>query len=543
MSKQQVNLGKEARQRLVKGINVLADAVISTLGPNGRNIVYEEDDRVYSTKDGVTVAKQINTLTDTVENLGIKLIKQAAINTADKVGDGTTTSTLLAREIILQGLARLDEGGNATQIKRGIDSAVKKIITALGNASEEISSSEELINVASISGNNDPEVGNLVYTGLDNAGTNGVVHIEESKTGETYLETVEGMQFNRGYKSHYFVTHNDTMTANLTDCYVFIANHTFKNVKELLPILNHASQTNKSLLIVCKDIEGEALATLIVNKMRGTLNVAAVKAPEFGDRQKLALQDIATLTGGEVFDPERGMKFERFDWDWMGECRAAKVTKDKTTIIDGKGDADVIENHIQALQTQIDNSTTPFEIQALQDRLAKMTGGVAVIHVGGSTEAEMKERKDRVEDALFATRCAIEDGILPGGGRALQYASTFVEVSDEETEDFKFGEEVVIKAIQKPFKQILTNAGFETSTIEEIQDQLQGEDLWVGYNLKVDKIGDMKEFGIIDPLKVTKNALLNASSIAGTILLTEGVISNLEVSDEDEGFPGMPGMF
>ena len=407
MSKQKITLGSSARLELVKGIETLSAAVTATLGPNGRNIIYEEDGKVYSTKDGVTVAKQIKELDTPIKNLGVKLIKQAAINTADKVGDGTTTSTLLAYNMVRYGLDRLDTGGNATEIKKGMDSAVKDVIDLLSKHAEDISDPQQLINVATISGNNDPEIGNLIHEGLQSAGTNGVVHIEESKTGETYLEIVEGMQFDRGYKSHYFVTHNDTMTCNMNDVAVLIADHSFQNVKDLLPILNHASANNKSLLIICDDIEGEALATLIVNKMRGSLKVCAVKSPEFGDRKKLVLEDIAKLTGGEVFSIAKGMKLEKFDWNWMGSCRSVKITKDKTTIIDGHGNEDNIEEHIESLQSQIDQSSTPFEIQALQDRLAKMTGGVSIIHVGGMTEAEMKERKDRVEDALFATKCAI----------------------------------------------------------------------------------------------------------------------------------------
>jgi len=543
MSKQKVVLGAQARKQLAKGINTLADAVISTLGPNGRNIIYEEEGKVYSTKDGVTVAKQIQQLDDPIENLGIKLIKQAAINTADKVGDGTTTSTLLAREIVQLGLQRLDEGGNATEIKKGIDSAVKSIISSLSNLAEDISDPQELINVATISGNNDEEIGNLVYEGLDTAGTNGVVHIEESKTGETYLEVVEGMQFDRGYKSHYFVTHNDSMTCNMNDVAVLIADHTFRNVKELLPILNHASSNNKSLLIICDDIEGEALATLIVNKMRGSLKVCAVKSPEFGDRKKLVLDDIAKLTGGEVFSVAKGMKLDKFDWSWMGSCRSVKVTKDKTTIIDGHGNEDVIKTHVESLQSQIDQSSTPFEVQALQDRLAKMTGGVSIIHVGGMTEAEMKERKDRVEDALFATKCAIEDGILPGGGRALHYISEYFEFTEDVSRDFNLGETFVKEAIMRPFETILSNAGKTDKDIDTIANSLLISDFWNGYNLKTEKVGDMKEYGIIDPFKVTKNALLNAASIAGTILLTEGTISVEEVEKDGEEVGVMPQMF
>ena len=516
-----IEFGPEARAKLVAGIDTMANAVVSTLGPNGRNVVISKPGQTpQSTKDGVTVAKNIS-LDDPTEELGVQMLKQAAIKTADNAGDGTTTSTLLAREMVNAGLSALDDGLNAVDIKRGIDKAVEQVVHNLTPFQEDVSSPEQLEQVATISANNDENVGKLISRAMEKVGREGVVHIEESKTGETYLETVEGMQFNRGFKSPYFVTNNNTMTSTLNDVYVLVADHTFTSVKELLPILEGVSNTNKSLLIIAKDIDNEALATLIVNKMRGTLKVCAVKAPEFGDRQKLVLEDIATLTGGQVFSKEKGMKLEKFSWEWFGEARVATISKEKTTIVDGKGSEEAITNRVEELATQIENAQTPFEMESLQDRMAKFVGGVAIVHVGGNTETEMNEKKDRVDDALHATKAAIEEGILPGGGVALLGAVFGLELSGNK--DFEFGTSIVQKACRKPFLQILTNAGYTEEKAKEIS--LEVEDLdWVGYNIKTFETTNLKEAGIIDPFKVTRNALQNAASIAGTILLTEATI-------------------
>jgi chaperonin GroEL len=515
-----IEFGPEARKKLVQGIDQMADAVVSTLGPNGRNVVISKPNQTPQTKDGVTVAKNIS-LKDPTEELGVQMLKQAAIKTADNAGDGTTTSTLLAREMVKEGLSALDKGSNAVDIKRGIDAAVEQVITKLRSINEDVSSPEQLEQIATISANNDETVGKLISRAMEKVGREGVVHIEESKTGETYLETVEGMQFNRGFKSPYFVTNNNTMTSTLNDVYVLVADHTFTSVKELLPILEGVSNTNKSLLIIAKDIDNEALATLIVNKMRGTLKVCAVKAPEFGDRQKLVLEDIATLTGGQVFSKEKGMKLEKFSWEWFGEARVATISKEKTTIVDGKGSEEAITNRVEELATQIENAQTPFEMESLQDRMAKFVGGVAIVHVGGNTETEMNEKKDRVDDALHATKAAIEEGILPGGGVALLGAVFGLELSGNK--DFEFGTSIVQKACRKPFLQILTNAGYTEDKAKEIS--LEVEDLdWVGYNIKTFETTNLKNAGIIDPFKVTRNALQNAASIAGTILLTEATI-------------------
>ena len=535
-----IEFGPDARQKLVTGIDKIADAVVATLGPNGRNVVISKPGQTpQSTKDGVTVAKSIS-LEEPTEELGVQMLKQAAIKTADKAGDGTTTSTLLAREIVKNGLKRLDDGANAVDIKRGIDHAVEQVIHHLTPFQQDISSQEQLEQVATISANNDTTVGKLISQAMEKVGREGVVHIEESKTGETYLETVEGMQFNRGYKSPYFVTNNSTMSTTLDDCYVLIADHTFTQVKELLPILESVSNTNKSLLIIAKDIDNEALATLIVNKMRGTLKVCAVKAPEFGDRQKLVLDDIAVLTGGQVFSKEKGMKLEKFSWEWFGEARVSTITKEKTTIVDGKGNEDAITARVEELAKQIDKADTPFEMERLQDRMSKFVGGVAIVHVGGNTETEMNERKDRVDDALNATKAAIEEGILPGGGVALVRATQWVE--SEGNDDFQFGVEIVKKACKKPFQQILLNAGYPQDVIDSFTEELDGDD-WTGFDIKQNKMVDFKEAGIIDPFKVTRSALQNASSIAGTILLTEAtIVDKPSENNQPQMDPSMMGM-
>jgi chaperonin GroEL len=383
----------------------------------------------------------------------------------------------------------------------------------------EISSEEQLQQIATISANNDVEVGKLIATAIDKVGREGVVHIEESKSGETYLETVEGMQFDRGYKSHFFVTNNSDMSCTLEDPYILIADHKFTKVKELLPVLEGVSNAGKSLLIIADDIDGEALATLIVNKARGILKVAAVKAPDFGDRKKLLLEDIAALTGGTVFDKDKGMKFDKFSYDWFGEARTVTITKEQTTIVDGKGSEDDINTRVSDLQSQIDKEDTPYIVEHLQNRLAKMIGGVSIIHVGGYTEVEIGEKKDRVDDALHATKAALESGIVPGGGAALLYSSNGLDTHS-------LGYNIVKKACRKPFVQILSNAGYETTQAEMLANRLceSGNDYWAGYNLKKEDIVDMREDGIIDPTKVTCTALANAASVAGTILLTECVV-------------------
>ena len=546
-----IEFGSEGRKKLVSGIDKLADAVVATLGPNGRNVVIVNDQgQVQSTKDGVTVAKSIS-LSDNVEEVGVKMVKQAAIKTADNAGDGTTTSTLLAREMVKAGLNHLNNGANAVEIKRGIDAAVKQVTEAVRRQiKEEISSEEQLEQVATISANNDPEIGKLIATALNKVGREGVVSIEESKSGETALETVEGMQFERGYKSHYFVTNNSNMTAYLDNPYILIADKRFTQINDLLPILQAVSSQSRPLLIIAEDIEGEALATLIVNKTRGIIKVAAVKAPDFGDRRKLILEDIALLTGGQVFSTEKGMKLDKFSWDWLGSARLVTITKDTTTIVDGKGSTETIQSRIEELQQQIENANSLFEQEKLQERLAKFVGGVAIVHVGGNTETEIKEKKDRVEDALYATKAAIEEGIVPGGGSALLFAREAITHPKEDSDAVRIGKQIVYRACGKPFEQILSNAGYTQNDmypiINEIGNQGEGGTKpWFGFNIKEETIVNMKEAGIIDPAKVTRTALENAASVAGTILLTECVIVDdpEEKQDNNNDFGGMGGMF
>jgi chaperonin GroEL len=534
-----IEFGPEARRKLANGIDKLANAVTATLGPNGRNVVISKaNEYPQSTKDGVTVAKSIS-LEDPIEELGVQMVKQAAIKTADNAGDGTTTSTLLAQEMVKAGLTHLSNGMNAVEIKRGIDKAVKEVIEHLQTEiSEEISSEEQLTQIATISANNDPEVGALIATAMEKVGRDGVVTIEESRTGETYLETVEGMQFDRGYKSPYFVTNNSTMQSVLERPKVLIYEKKLTQVKELLPLLENMSNQNRPLLVIAEDIDGEALATLIVNKMRGLLKVCAVKAPDFGDRRSLIMEDIATLTGGTVVSPDRGMKLDKFNLDWLGECRLATISKEETTLVDGSGDEEKIKARVEDLQHQIEHAKSAFEVEKLQERLAKMVGGVAIVYVGGNTETEMKEKKDRVEDALHATKAAIEEGIVPGGGMALLHARNGIK-------DFNnIGSKIVYEVCSSPFKKILSNAGYVQEDIYNALSGATGGDYWYGFNLKEDDFDDMKKIGVIDPTKVTRTALQNAASVAGTILLTEAVVvDKLEDNKDDASLGGMPEMY
>jgi len=534
-----IEFGPEARKKLVAGIDKMANAVTSTLGPNGRNVVISNNQGYpQSTKDGVTVAKSIS-LEDPIEELGVQLVKQAAIKTADGAGDGTTTSTLLAQEMVKSGLTHLNNDANAVRIKRDIDKAVKDVVTELRkNISEDISSEDQLKQIATISANNDPEVGELIATAMQKVGREGVVYIEEAKSEDTYLETVEGMQFDRGYKSHFFVTDNNSMTCTLENPYILIADKKFQSVKELLPILEGVGNQSRPLLIIAEDIDGEALATLIVNKMRGTIKVCAVKAPDFGDRRKLILDDIAILTGGQVFSTDKGMKLDKFSWDWFGQARLVTVNKDQTTIVDGKGQSEGIQTRIEELQQQIEKAKTPYEQEKLQERLAKFVGGVAIIYVGGNTETEIKEKKDRVDDALQATKAALEEGIVPGGGAALIYAREAISNRDS------IGGGIVYRACSAPFTKILTNAGYEQQEIYSLINNFDPTNNWIGYNLDTETFVNMKEAGIIDPSKVTRTALENAASVAGTILLTEcTVVDKLEDKKQDDMMGGMGGMF
>lgn len=515
-----------AREHLMEGVNQLANAVVSTLGPNGRNVLIEQEaGSPISTKDGVTVAKSIN-LRDNIQNIGAQLVRQAAIRTAEQAGDGTTTSTLLAATIFNLGLEHAEKRSvNVVHVKRGIDRAVKDVVEFLRNNTLEIVDQARLKQVASISANNDSEVGNLIATAMDKVGLDGVITVEESRTGDTYLESVEGMQFNRGFKSPYFVTDNASMTAILNEPFVLITDKRINNAKELLPILETCSAQNKSLLIIADDIDGEALSVLVMNKARGVIQVAAVKAPEFGDRKKAVLEDIATLTGGVVISTEKGMRLDKIDVSWLGRARKATIGKETTTLVDGKGTVEAIQSRVSEMKTQIDNAVSPFEKEQLQERLGRFVGGVAIVHVGGMTEVEMREKKDRVEDALHATRAALEEGVLPGGGIALLRAYLFLREEVLSTSDSDLGYEVVLHAIERPFFQILSNAGIGPEKIENIIDSLKKEEFHVGYNIVTESHEDFLSTGIIDPTKVTRLALENAASVAGTMLITECVVA------------------
>jgi chaperonin GroEL len=538
MSKQ-ISFGKDSREKLRSGVDQLADAVVCTLGPSGRNVfIHRQGASPISTKDGVTVAKEI-TLEDPAENTGAQAVKEVAIKSATQAGDGTTTATLLAREIYVQGLDALADS-NAVEVKRGIDTAVKAVVKYLqDDYSKDITDELQLKQVATISGNNDPEVGNLIATAMDKVGRDGLVTIEESKTGDTYLETVEGMQFNRGYKSPYFVTDNNTMTSVLNNPLILITDKRLQHIKEMLPLLESVSQQNKDLLIIADDIDAEALSTLVVNKMRGVLRVVAVRAPEFGDKKKAMLEDIATLTGGTVVSSEKGMKLDKFDPNWFGKARKVIVGKDETTIVDGKGSEEAINQRLDELKEQIDNTVSPYEKEILQDRLAKLIGGVAIIHVGGHTEVEMREKKDRVDDALHATQAALQEGYLPGGGVALlnaaNYLQNILEGDITSHPDQEKGIDIVIRAIRKPFEQILLNAGETQDKIEDRELTLLAGDKWLGFNPRTGQYVNMLDEGIIDPTKVTRLALENAASVAGTMLITECVIVDKKDNKEPQG--------
>ena len=541
MNNKQLNFNHDARKALSEGIEKLSKTVVCTLGPAGRNVIIDlENGNPVSTKDGVTVAKSIK-LEDPVENIGAQLVKQASIKTAEEAGDGTTTSTLLAREIFQKGLGTVGNN-NAVEVKKGIEFAAQVAIESLEKTSKDITDEGQLKQVATISANNDSEVGELISTAMDKVGQDGVVTIEESRTGETYLETVEGMQFNRGYKSPYFVTDNSSMTAVLQSPFILITDKRLNAVKELLPILEAVSQQNKSLLVIADDIDGEALSTMVVNKMRGILPVACVKAPDFGDRKKAILEDIAELTGGVVVSEERGMRLDKFDSDWLGKAGKVTVTKDKTTIIDAKGSEESINQRVAMLRDLIEESNSPFEKENLQDRLGKMIGGVAMVHVGGHTEVEMKEKKDRVDDALHATKAALEEGILPGGGIALLNAGTALREAKAKgkfkklTSSELVGVDILTEAIERPFYQILYNAGYDEAKIEGIRETLNQKtrDKWYGYNSRAEDFANMFKEGIIDPTKVTRLALENAVSVAGTLLITEAVVSIQDDETEKE---------
>lgn len=542
--------GVELKAKLLVGIKKLNHAVSSTLGPNGRTVLIEDKvNGIKVTKDGVTVARAFTEVKDEIENIGAQLVKQVAIKSANEAGDGTTTSTLLATTIVEEGLKLIDQGTNPVAVKKGIDRAVKLVIEELKKQARDIDTEDQIKQVATISGNNDEEVGNLIASALGKVGREGIVSIEESKTGETFLEVVEGMQFDRGYKSPYFVTNNSTMQAVLEDPYILIYDGRISTAAELLPVLTKANHDNKALLIVAEDVGDEALATLIVNKMRGIVKACAVKAPDFGERKTLLLEDLAILTGGQVISKDKGFKLDKITPlqldQLLGKSRSVTVDKEETTIIDGKGQEDSITSRAEEIKQQIDRpGTSPYEKEKLQERLGKLVGGVAIITVGGNSEIEMKEKKDRVEDALFATKAALAEGIVPGGGIALINAFTSAtKVDSEWSEDEKKGSEIIKKACYAPFKKILANAGIEDwyTILHSVKDSTKT--LNSTYNVKLGIVVDAFVSGLLDPVKVTRVALENAASVAGTILTTESVIySKKEDSKKDSEDPMLSGM-
>ena len=544
----ETSFGKELKNRLLDGVQKLNNSVASTLGPAGRTVLIKDQmGEIKVTKDGVTVARAFKELEDQTESIGAELAKKVAIKSANEVGDGTTTSTVLATTILEEGIKQINDGSNPVDIKKGIDEATSAVVEELKKLSTEITDDAQIKEVATISGNNDPEIGNLIATALDKVGRDGVVAIEESKTGDTSLEIVEGMQFERGYISPYIVTDNNTMSAVLNDPYILIYDGRITQASELLNVLNKVSGETKPLLIVAEDIDGEALATHIVNKMRGTIDVVAVKAPDFGDRRTMALEDLATVTGGQVISKDKGHKLDKLQplqySELLGRARTVNVTKEKTTVVDGKGTEDAISQKSLEIKVQLDKASSAFEKEKLQDRLGKLVGGVAIINVGGNSEIEIKEKKDRVEDALFATKAALDEGIIVGGGTAFLQASKRLDKMISKNSDVMIGKNIVKQAIQEPFIKILTNAGHDDNDVRFASyNLLNGKgNSWKGLDYKNLEIVDFKELGIIDPKKVTRIALENAASIAGTILTTESVIYEKNEDKEETPNP-MAGM-
>ena len=545
MASKELHFNVDARAALKRGVDQLAEAVKVTLGPKGRNVVIDKKFGAPTvTKDGVTVAKEIE-LSDPLENMGAQMVKEVATKTSDLAGDGTTTATVLAQAIFREGLKNVTAGVNPMALKRGIDKAVSKVVEELKSISVPTSGKKEIAQVGSISANNDMEIGNLIAEAMEKVGKDGVITVEEAKGLETTLETVDGMQFDRGYLSPYFVTDPDKMEAVLEDALILIHDKKISSMKDLLPILEKVAQMGRPLLIIAEDIEGEALATLVVNKLRGTLRVAAVKAPGFGDRRKAMLQDIAVLTNGQVISEEVGFKLENAVVTDLGRAKRLVIDKDNTTIIDGAGDDDKIQGRVKEIRAAIDKSTSDYDKEKLQERLAKIAGGVAVINVGAATEAEMKEKKARVEDALHATRAAVEEGIVPGGGVALIRAQKALKEFKTGDSDEQIGVGIVYRAIEEPLRMIVQNAGGEGSiVVEKVRDAQTNT---FGYNALTDTYEDLVQAGVIDPTKVTRTALQNAASIAGLLLTTEALIVEKKEKDAAPagGAPGggMGGMY
>ena len=528
----------DARGSLKAGVDRLANAVKVTLGPKGRNVVIEKKFGAPTvTKDGVTVAKEIE-LEDKLENVGAQMVREVASKTSDVAGDGTTTATVLAQSIVNEGIKNVTAGANPMSIKRGIDVARDHVVNAIKAQSKDLPDSQQIAQVATISANDDTEIGEKIAEAMEKVGKDGVITVEESKTAETFLETVEGMQFDRGYLSPYFVTNSESMDAEMDDPYVLIHDKKISNMKDLLPLLEKVVQTGKPVLIIAEDVEGEALATLVVNKLRGTFKVLAVKAPGFGDRRKAMLEDIAVLTGATVISEDAGYKLENANLDYLGTAKRVVSDKDNTTIVDGGGSVDAIKARINEIKVQVEKTTSDYDREKLQERLAKLSGGVAVINVGAATEVEMKEKKARVEDALHATRAAVEEGIVPGGGVALLRsipALDKVKVEDEQ----QVGVDIMRRALEEPIRQIVSNAGQESSIVVQNVRDKKGD---YGYDARNDQYVKMFEAGIIDPAKVARVAVENAASIAGMILTTEAAITEVPEEEKMPPMPADPGM-
>jgi len=531
----QIVIGDEARHSLLKGVNILSNLVKSTLGPRGKNVVIDKKfGSPVSTKDGVTVAKEVE-LKDHLENMGAQLVKEVASKTSDVAGDGTTTATVLAQSVYAEGLKYVTAGANPTMIKKGIDMAVVNVVSDLKKLSRDVSGTM-IAQVGAISANNDESIGKIIAEAMDKVGKDGVITVEEAKGMDTTLEIVEGMQFDRGYLSPYFVTDPDRMECVLENPLILLHEKKISNLKEMLPLLENVARMGKPLVVVAEEVEGEALATLVVNKLKGTFLCAAVKAPGFGDRRKAMLEDIAILTGGRVITEDIGVKLEKVDIEWLGEAKKVVIDKDNTTIVEGKGKDSDIQARIKQIRTQVDETTSDYDREKLQERLAKMVGGVALIKVGAATETELKEKKARVEDAMHATKAAVEEGILPGGGVALLRTQKGLESLKVEGDE-KIGVDIVKRALEEPIRQIANNAGWEGSIVVEKVKEMKQD---MGFNALTEKYEDMIKAGILDPTKVVRIALQNAASIAGLLLTTEGLITDIPEEEKKSAYPTPP---
>ena len=539
MAAKEVKFGADARQKMVKGVNVLANAVKVTLGPKGRNVVLDKSFGAPTvTKDGVSVAKEIE-LEDKFENMGAQMVKEVASHTSDAAGDGTTTATVLAQAILREGMKSVEAGMNPMDLKRGIDKAVQAAVEELRKMSSPCDDDKAIAQVGTISANSDHSVGKIIAEAMQKVGKEGVITVEDGSGFENELDVVEGMQFDRGYQSPYFVTEQQTMTAELEDPYILLFDKKISNIRELLPTLEQVAKSSRPLLIVSEDVEGEALATLVVNNMRGIVKVCAVKAPGFGDRRKAMLEDIAVLTGGTVISEEVGLSLEKATLDHLGQAKKITVSKENTTIVDGAGRGDEIQARVEQIRAQIAESSSDYDKEKLQERVAKLAGGVAVIKVGAATEMEMKEKKARVEDALHATRAAVEEGVVPGGGVALVRAESNLGELKGDNHDQDMGIKLARRAMQEPLRQIVTNAGAEASVVHNEVADGKGN---FGYNAATGEYGDMIDMGILDPTKVTRTALQNAGSVAGLMLTTEAMIAELPKEESAPAMPDMGGM-